>query len=125
GVSVAGRSGLLDGRSGAGAGSVCTNGGRILPIAYGFGDVGQNGVTRIPGVNNFRIFVQGNGPNLAPPAGGTGVVPGTPSTLLKVDMQIDYTAFSGIAVNEQNTVFVISGGTPAGIGKDPSPMLGG
>src|SRR4029450_8596120 len=63
-------------------------------------------------------------PNLAPPAGGTGVVPGTPSTLLKGDMQIDYTLFSGIAVNEQNTVFVISGGTPAGIGKNPSPMLG-
>ena len=49
---------------------------------------------------------------------------GDPAGLLKVDMQIDYTGYSGLAVNEQNTVFVISGGTPAGIGKNPSPMLG-
>src|SRR5215813_7406470 len=123
-ISFADCSGLFDVCSGEAGGSVSTNVGGILPIADGFADVAQNGVTRIPGVNNFRIFVQGNGPNLAPPAGGTGVVPGTPSTLLKLDMQIDYTAYSGIAVNEQNTVFVISGGTPAGIGKNPSPMLG-
>src|SRR5215813_15265452 len=123
-ISFADCSGLFDVCSGEATGSVSTNVGGILPVADGFADVAQNGVTRIPGVNNFRIFVQGNGPNLAPPAGGTGVVPGTPSTLLKLDMQIDYTAYSGIAVDEQNTVFVISGGTPAGIGKNPSPMLG-
>jgi hypothetical protein len=39
-------------------------------------------------------------------------------------MQIDFTLHSGIAVSEEGTVFVISGGTPAGIGKNPSPMLG-
>src|SRR5258705_6455714 len=39
-------------------------------------------------------------------------------------MQVDYTLYWGLAVNEQNTVFVISGGTRAGIGKNPSPMLG-
>ena len=110
--------------SGEATGSVSVNVGGTLPVADGFADVAQSGLTRNPGVNNYRIFAQGNGPNLAPPAGGTAVVPGTPAGLLKVDMQIDYTAFSGLAVNEQNTVFVISGGTPAGIGKNPSPMLG-
>jgi hypothetical protein len=120
-VSFADCSGRFDVCSGVATGS--TNVAGTLPVADGFADVAQSGA-RIPGVNNFRIFVQGNGPNLAPPIGSTGVVPGTPSDLLKVDMQIDYTAFSGLSVNEQNTVFVISGGTPAGIGKNPSPMLG-
>jgi hypothetical protein len=117
-------SGLFDVCSGIATGSASVNVGGILPVADGFADVAQNGLTRIPGVNNFRIFVQGNGPNLAPAAGGTAIVPGTPTGLLKVDMQVDYTLYSGLAVNEQNTVFVISGGTPAGIGKNPSPMLG-
>ena len=77
------------------------NVGGILPVADGFADVAQSGLTRTPGVNNFRIFVQGNGPNLAPAAGGTAIVPGTPQRLLKVDMQIDYTLYSGLAVNEE------------------------
>ena len=75
-------------------GIVTVNVGGILPVADGFADVAQAGLTRTPGVNNFRIMVQGNGPNLAPPAGGTAVVPGTPSGLLKIDMQIDYTGYS-------------------------------
>jgi hypothetical protein len=75
------------------------------------------------GVNNFRLFVEGNGPTIIPAAGGTAIVPGTPSSVLKVDMQIDYTLHSGLAVSEESTVFVISGGTPAGIGKNPSPMV--
>src|SRR5262249_55695456 len=87
-------------------------------------DVAQAGLTRTPGVNNFRVFVLGNGPDIRPAAGGTSVVPGTPASVLKVDMQIDFTLHSGITVNEEGTVFVISGGTPAGIGKNPSPMLG-
>ena len=65
----------------------------IIPAADGFADVAQSGLTRTPGVNNFRIFAQGNGPNLAPPAGSTAIVPGTPTGLLKVDMQIDFTAY--------------------------------
>ncbi len=124
-ISFADCSGLFDVCSGQATGSVNVNVGGILPVADGIADVAQAGTTRSPGVNNFRIFVQGTGPNLAPAAGGTAVVPGTPSNLLRiVDLQIDYTAHSGLAVNEQNTVFVISGGTPAGIGKNPSPMLG-
>jgi hypothetical protein len=96
----------------------------ILPVADGFADVARSGVTRIPGVNNFRIFALGNGPDIRPAIGGTAIVPGTPASVLKLDMQIDFTIHSGIAVNEERTVFVISGGTPAGIGKNPSPMLG-
>ena len=67
--------------------------------------------------------MQGDGPNLAPAVGGTAIVPGTPSGLLKVAMQIDF-AMPGMAVTRKGTVFVISGGTPAGIGTNPSPMLG-
>ena len=52
------------------------------------------------------------------------IVPGTPSGLLKLAMQIDYTLHSGLAISEEGTVFVISGGTPAGIGTNPSPLLG-
>jgi hypothetical protein len=122
-ISFADCSGLFDICSGDATGSVSVNVGGILPVADGFADVAQSGLTRTPGVNNFRIFAQGNGQNLAPAAGGTAIVPGTPTGLLKVDMQIDYTLYSGLAVNEQNTVFVISGGTPAGIGKNPSPMV--
>src|SRR5882724_4957626 len=118
-ISFADCSGLFDTCTSPGFGLSGT-----LPVADGLADVAQSGLTRTPGVNNFRIFVQGNGPNLAPAAGGTAIVPGTPTGLLKVDMQVDYTLYSGLAVNQQNTVFVISGGTPAGIGKNPSPMLG-
>src|SRR6185369_8256031 len=73
----------------------------------------------------FRIFVEGDGPDLAPAAGGTAIVPGTPNGLLRIaGFQVDYTIHSGLTVSEEGTVFVISGGTPAGIGKNPSPMLG-
>lgn len=95
-----------------------------MPVGNGIADVAQIGLTRIPGVNNFRVFALGNGPDIRSATGGTAVVPDTPSSLLKLDMQIDFTIHSGIAINEEGTVFVISGGTPAGIGKNPSPMLG-
>lgn len=96
-----------------------------IPIADGFADVAASGITRAAGVNNFRVFALGNGPDIRPAVGGTAVVPGTLGSVLKVDMQIDYTpSHSGIAVNEEGTVFVISGGMPAGVGKSPSPMLG-
>ena len=126
-ISFADCSGAFDTCSGEVPGGIVPNVGGTLPVADGFADVAANGLTlahNAGGVNNFRIFVQGNGPNLAPATGGTAIVPGTPSTLLKVDMQIDYVpAHSGIAVSQEGTVFVISGGSPAGIGKNPSPMV--
>jgi hypothetical protein len=72
-ISFADCSGALDictaQASGGGVDVTLTQGG-ILPVADGYADVAQAGLTRTPGVNNFRIFVQGNGTNLAPPAGG-------------------------------------------------------
>ena len=93
----------------------------VIPQADGIADGGSFNVSRIPGVNNFRVFVLGNGPDIRPGAGQTSLI--VTAGTLKVDMQIDFTLHSGIAVNEEGTVFVISGGTPAGIGKNPSPML--
>ena len=95
--------------------------GGVIPLGDGFADGGSFDVSRIPGVNNFRVFVLGNGPDIRPAAGQTSLI--VTAGTLKVDMQIDFTLHSGIAVNEEGTVFVISGGTPAGIGKNPSPML--
>ncbi|MEK6289291.1 MAG: hypothetical protein AABO57_26565, partial [Acidobacteriota bacterium] len=127
-ISFADCQGLVDGCSGQASfpDQVDPDVGGTLPRADGFADVANASVTtRIAGVNNFRIFVQGNGPNLAPAVGGTAVVPSTPVGLLKVDMQIDYVpAHAGLAVSGEGTVFVISGGAPAGVGKSPSPMLG-
>ncbi|HKQ08862.1 MAG TPA: hypothetical protein VJ464_27315, partial [Blastocatellia bacterium] len=123
-ISFADCSGAFDLCSGLTGGAVATNVGGTIPAADGFADPAVAGQTASAGVNVFRIFVEGNGPDLRPPAGGTAVVPGTLGSVLQVDMQIDYTLHSGLAVSEEGTVFVISGGTPAGIGKNPSPMLG-
>jgi hypothetical protein len=124
-ISFADCSGAFDTCSGeTRTGPVFTTVAGTLPVADGFADVAANGLTRAPGVNNFRIMVLGIGPDIRPATGATAIVPGTPSGLLKIDMQIDYTLHSGIAVSEEGTVFVISGGTPAGVGKSPSAMLG-
>jgi hypothetical protein len=92
----------------------------VIPIADGFADpsLGTGPVTA--GVNNYRLFALGLGPDIR--AGG--VVPDTPASLLKIDMQIDFTIYSGIAVTEEGAVYVISGGTPGGEGNNPSPGLG-
>src|SRR5213078_4660371 len=122
-ISFADCSGAFDVCSGVATGSVTTNVGGTLPVGNGYADAASSTSASTVGVNNFRIFALGNGPDLRPAAGGTAVVPGTLASVLKLDMQIDYTMHSGIAVNEENTVFVISGGTPAGVGKNPSPMV--
>src|SRR5262249_4681403 len=117
-ISFADCSGLFDACTSLGG---IVNG--ILPIADGFADPAASGVTATAGVNVFRIFVLGNGPDIRSTGQVQSVVPNTPATVLKIDMQIDYTIHSGIAVSEEGTVFVVSGGTPAGIGKNPSPMF--
>ncbi|MCL5994954.1 MAG: hypothetical protein M1546_02725 [Chloroflexi bacterium] len=90
-----------------------------LPIPNGIADVAQAGLTLLPGVNNFRAFVLGNGPDAR-----SALVGATVSNTLQMDFQVDYTLFSGLAVDEEAKVYVISGGTPAGIGLNPSPKLG-
>jgi Bacterial Ig-like domain (group 3) len=91
-----------------------------LPTADGFADVGAPGLTLNPGVNNFRTFVLGTGPD---PRGSSPVL-GTTSNTQKVDFQVDYTIFSGLTVDEERKVYVVSGGTPIGVGRNPSPNLG-
>ncbi len=124
-ISFADCSGAFDVCSGETEGAVQTNVGGTLPVADGFADGPTASAARTVGVNNFRIFVQGDGPDIAPAVGGTAIVPGTPAGLLRiVGFQVDYTAHSGIVVSGEGTVFVISGGTPAGIGTSPSNLLG-
>ncbi|MFL6213615.1 MAG: hypothetical protein ACJ74J_06930 [Blastocatellia bacterium] len=123
-ISFADCSGAFDICSGNATGGFTTNVGGAIPAANGIADAAVTGQTVTPGVNNYRVFVLGNGPDIRQPAGGTSIVPNTLASVLKVDMQIDYQSHSGLAVNEEGTVFVVSGGAPGGPGKNPSPMLG-
>jgi hypothetical protein len=91
-----------------------------LPTGDGFADLTREKLKYIPGVSNFRSFVEGSG------VGARGRRPafGTVRDTLKVDFQVDYTIYSGLTVDEEGTVYVISGGTPAGVGRNPSPERG-
>jgi len=110
-----------------------------LPIGDGFADPATTGIpltvppapagtaTLTPGVNNFRVFVLGNGPNILGTSGASAIGATTANTLRITDgvgFQVDATIHSGITVDEASTVYVISGGTPAGIGFNPSPGFG-
>ncbi len=108
-----------------------------LPIADGFADPSQAGIplavppaspsstpTLTPGVNNFRVFVLGTGPDIRTSVAPLSSVTGTSTTTQKVDFQVDPTIHNGITVDENATVYVVSGGTPAGISTNPSPRLG-
>src|SRR5262249_39884999 len=79
------------------------------------------------GVNNFRLFVEGNGPDIRSTSGAAAIGATTANTLRIADgvgFQVDATIHSGITVDEASTVYVVSGGTPAGIGTNPSPVFG-
>jgi hypothetical protein len=91
-----------------------------LPTADGFADVNRAGSTLTPGVNNFHVFALGDGPERR---GRTSTF-GSRSSTTKVRMQIDHSLYSGLTVDEAGTVYVVSGGTPAGVGLNPSPSLG-
>ncbi|HKP13894.1 MAG TPA: hypothetical protein VJZ91_17360, partial [Blastocatellia bacterium] len=123
-ISFADCSGAFDICSGNATGGVTTNVGGTIPAADGIADSAVAGQAITAGVNNFRVFVLGNGPDLRQPAGGTSVVPNTLASVLKIDMQIDYQAHAGLAVDEEGKVYVVSGGAPGGPGKNPSAMLG-
>lgn len=110
----------------AGAFDRCTSPGGmqpgILPIGDGVADVARADLTLTPGVNNFRAFVLGNGPDRR----DGGPVFGSSATTLQLDMQIDWSqdGFTGITVDEENAVYVVSGGVPSGTGANPSPDRG-
>jgi len=110
-----------------------------LPIGDGFADPATTGIplavppapagtpTLTPGVNNFRVFVLGNGPDIRGTSGASAIGATTANTLKISDgvgFQVDATIHSGITVDEASTVYVVSGGTPAGIGTNPSPLFG-
>jgi hypothetical protein len=88
----------------------------IVPIADGVADPAGPG-TAI----RWRAFVLGNGPDIRTSTAPLSSVTGTTANTLKLDMQVDYTTYNGIAVNEEGSVFVISGGTPPSVGNNPSP----
>ena len=90
-----------------------------VPIGNGIADVVDASLPLVAGVTNFRTFVLGNGPDVR----GT-LVSTTVTDTLQMDLQIDYTIYSGLAVDEESKVYVISGGTPAGVGLNPSPSRG-
>ena len=90
-----------------------------MPIADNYADVAQAGLTLEPGVNNFRTFVVGTGPDAR-----SRLVGATAANTPRIDFQVDDTIYSGLAVDEESRVYLISGGTPAGVGLNPSPSLG-
>src|SRR5262249_38062705 len=64
-ISFADCRGAFDSYTGLTGGQVGVNIGGILPVADGFADPASSSVTTItPGVNNFRVFVLGNGPDI-------------------------------------------------------------
>lgn len=89
-----------------------------IPVADGFADVVVSGQPLRPGINNFRTFVMGAGPDRR----DGGAVFGSTTNTQKIDLKIDDTIYSGIAVDEEAKVYVISGGTPANVGTNPSPQ---
>ena len=94
----------------------------VIPVADGIADVAQAGQTLVPGVNNFRVFALGTGPDIRPVAPLTSPI--ATSSDLKVDMPIDFSIHAGLTVDENGSVYVISGGAPAGSVPDVSPNRG-
>jgi hypothetical protein len=111
-ISLADCSGTFDG---------CT---ASLPIGNNIAEPAAPGLTLSPGVNNFRVFAMGDGPDVRLPAASSSPVLGTVADTLKLNFQIDYTIYAGLAVDEEGAVYVVSGGTPAGVGRNPSQNLG-
>src|SRR5262249_52094201 len=93
----------------------------VIPVADGLADGTSLLQSAVPGVNNFRVFVLGNGPDIRSLAATNAI---TTASTLKLDMQIDFAGNAGLSVDQNRTVYVISGGEPAGVDKSPSPTLG-
>ncbi|HUK92025.1 MAG TPA: hypothetical protein VLZ81_16615, partial [Blastocatellia bacterium] len=112
---------------------IVPNGATGLPIGDGVADpvppAGGGAIPSvIPGVNNFIIFVEGDGPDIRVATGGTSPVNATKSNTLQINdgvgFQVDPTIYAGITVDREGTVYVVSGGTPEGVGNNPSPTFG-
>lgn len=95
-----------------------------VEVPDGFADVAVAATPLQAGINNFRAFALGTGPDRRTAPGTASPVFGTTANTQKVDFQVDFSIYNGLAVNEDRQVFVISGGTPGGVGRNPSPSLG-
>ncbi len=95
-----------------------------LPAPNGMAEPAAAGLTLAPGVNNFRVFALGDGPDLRGAPGSSSPVFGTAADTLRLSFQVDYSIYAGLTVDEEGSVYVISGGTPAGVGLNPSPRRG-
>ncbi|HSE21597.1 MAG TPA: hypothetical protein VLB68_08045, partial [Pyrinomonadaceae bacterium] len=89
-----------------------------MPIGDGIADAAGPGTTV-----RWRAFVLGNGADVRTTTAPLSSITGTPTNTLKLSMQIDFNIYSGITVNEEGTVFVVSGGTPGGALNNPSPSF--
>ena len=89
-----------------------------MPIGDGLADPAGPGTTV-----RWRAFVLGNGADVRTTTAPLASITGTPTNTLKLSMQIDFNIYSGITVNEEGTVFVVSGGTPGGALNNPSPSF--
>lgn len=87
-----------------------------LPVGNGIADPAGPGTAV-----RWRSFVLGSGPDIRTTATPLSFVTGTPTNTQKLSFQVDFTIYSGLAVNEEGTVFVISGGTPSAVANNPSP----
>ncbi len=95
-----------------------------LPVPNGVAEAAAPGLALTPGVTNFRVFAMGDGPDRRGAPGSASPVFGTTNDTLKVSFQVDYSIYAGLTVDEEGSVYVVSGGTPAGAGRNPSPTLG-
>jgi hypothetical protein len=114
---VAGAFDVCSGEASSSAGP--TNVGGVLPIADGFADPVAAG-TAI----RWRVYVLGTGPDPRLNAVPNPAVFGTATNTQKVDFQVDFSVYSGLTVDEGGKLYVVSGGTPAGVGLNPSPRIG-
>ncbi len=96
----------------------------VLPVPNGIAEPAAPGLTLSAGVNNFRVFALGDGPDIRLAPGASSPVLGTTADTLKLSFQVDYTIYSGLTVDEEGSVYVVSGGTPAATGRNPSPNVG-
>lgn len=96
--------------------------GGAIPIGNGIADVAKAGVALSAGVNNFRVYALGTGPDIRPVTPATSPI--VTSSTLKMEFQVDFSVYSGITVDEGGRLYVVSGGTPGGVGLNPSPRIG-
>src|SRR5882724_6138432 len=96
--------------------------GGVIPVGDGYADGPSISTARVVGVNNFRVFALGNGPDTRPTPPATSPI--VTASTLRLDMQIDFSTYAGITVDEEGTVYAISGGSPFRVATDPSPSRG-